>query len=102
MFTLEMAGKSIAVTDASEERAEDFFRSDLFKSHLRELQSDGRPLWSGTSLLNVRRASEMEIAAFRKAEAADADEDDNEASEGAVTFSVVYLVETENEDAESC
>ena len=34
MFTLEIAGKPIAVTDAGEERAENFFRSDLFKSHL--------------------------------------------------------------------
>ena len=101
MFALEIASKPIAVTDAGEERAEDFFRSDLFKSHLRELQSDGRPLWDGTSLLNVRPASEVEIAAFRRAEAADADEDEKEASEGAVTFSVVYLAETENEDAKA-
>ncbi len=94
MFTLEIAGKPTAVTDAGEERAEDFFRSDLFKSHLRELQSEGRPLWDGASLLTLRPASEVEVAAFRRAEAVDADEDDE-------AFSVIYLVEAEDEDCEA-
>ena len=97
MFTLEIAGQPIAVTDAGEDRAEDFFASDLFRSHLRELQSDGRPLWDGASVLTVRPASEAEIAAFRTAEA-HSDPDEDEASEEAEAFSVVYLVEAEDED----
>src|SRR5215210_6534806 len=101
MFTLEIAGKPIAVTDAGEERAEDFFRSDLFRGHLRELQSEGRPLWDGASLLNVRPASEVEVVAFKRVEAADADEDDDETLEGAEVLSVIYLVEAEGEDLEA-
>jgi|SRR5215210_3213279 len=101
MFTLEIAGKPIAVTDAGEDRAEDFFRSDLFRGHLRELQSEERPLWDGASLLSVRPASEVEVAAFRRAETSDTDEDDDGALEGAETFSVVYLVEAEDGDSEA-
>jgi len=58
----------------------------------------GRPLWDGASLLRVQPASEVEIAAFRTAEAADADE---EVVDGAEGLSVVYLVEAEDEDAET-
>ena len=45
------------------------------RAGIRGLESKGRPLWDGTSLLRVQPASEVEIAAFRTAEAADADEE---------------------------
>ena len=57
-------------------------------------------MWDGASLLTVRPASEVEIAAFKRAEASDADEDVEEPWEEAETFSVVYLVQSEDEDLE--
>jgi hypothetical protein len=68
------------------------------RAGIRGLESKGRPLWDGASLLRVQPASEVEIAAFRTAEAADADE---EVVDGAEGLSVVYLVEAEDEDAET-
>ena len=99
MFTLEIAGQPVAVTDAGKQRAEDFFTSDLFRGSLRELQSAGEALWDGSSVLNVRPASAVEAAAFRVA-LADSDEDD-EALDGAEAFSVVYLVEVEEWGSEA-
>ena len=64
MFTLEIAGKPIAVTDASEDDARDVLESETFKQDLMQLESDGAPLWDGFASLSVRQATRAEIAAF--------------------------------------
>ena len=80
MFTLECAGKPLAVTDAAEDQARELFLSEEFTADLRELTSDGAPLWDGKAALTVRRATEQEI------------------EEGEETFNVVYLVEVDEAD----
>jgi hypothetical protein len=47
MFTLEIAGKPIAITDASEVDAREVLESETFKQDLMHIESDGAPLWDG-------------------------------------------------------
>lgn len=94
MFTLECAGKPLAVTDAAEDQARELFLSEEFTADLRELTSDGAPLWDGEAALVVRRATEQEIEEFDDAEW----EDDADLEEGEETFNVVYLVEVDEGD----
>lgn len=64
MFTLEIAGKAIAITDASENEARELFESEAFKDDLMKVESDGAPIWDGFASLTVRPATRAEIAAF--------------------------------------
>jgi len=64
MFTLEVAGKPIAVTNANEDEACDIFESDAFREDLRTVESDGAPIWDGLSKVRIRPATREEIAAF--------------------------------------
>jgi hypothetical protein len=73
MFTLEIGGKAIAITDAEEAQARDIFESDEFRQDLAALTCDGTPLWDGQAPLTIRHASPEEVAIF---EAPDADVDD--------------------------
>jgi hypothetical protein len=73
MFTLEIAGNPIAITDADEAQARAIFESDEFKQDLTAMTSDGIPLWDGRATLTIRPASQEETAAF---EAPDMDVDD--------------------------
>ena len=63
MFTLEIAGRAVTVTDLDEARASHLFDSEWLQDEVRSLESEGRPLWKGPASFNVRRASE-EIDAF--------------------------------------
>lgn len=74
MFTLEIGGRAIAMTDADDSQARELFGSEDFKSDLRSLESEGRPLWDGSARLDVRPSSEEEIEAFDAA--LDGDEDE--------------------------
>jgi hypothetical protein len=82
MFTLEIDGKPVAITDTDEAQAREIFESDEFKQDLTVLTSEGTPLWDGRAPLNVRPASEQEITAFEAPldedfdEAGDEDEDE--------------------------
>ena len=92
MFTLEIKGTAIAVTNATEDEAAGLFESEEFKEDLKSLTSEGTVLWDGTSPLTVRPASEDEIDSFDEAmnddEYEDEDEDDDEEP-----IDVVFLVE---------
>lgn len=84
MFTLEIAGKAIAITNAEEEQARELFMSEDFREDLKSFTSEGSPLWDGSAAFTVRRASDDEIEAFDDAIAEDEedwDEEDVEASE---------------------
>jgi hypothetical protein len=98
MFTLEIGGRPVAMTDASEERAYELFHGQMFKAHLGQLVSQGHRLWDGTAPLVVRPSSKDEIVKFKRIQAAaDEEQDDEEELEA---FSVVYLVEAEEDEAE--
>ncbi len=78
MFTLEIGGRPIAVTDANEADAKAIFESGAFKQDLTALTSEGAPLWDGRAPLSIRPASQQEVAEFGAPEddAADEEEDD--------------------------
>jgi len=70
MYTLELAGRPVAVTDRSEEEAGRLFASPAFKADLAVLQDpDGHPIWDGPHQQSsdpiVRRASPEEVAHFQ-------------------------------------
>ncbi len=89
MFTLEIGGDAIAITDAAEAQALAIFESDEFKQDLRVMTSDGTPLWDGKAPLNVRPASQEEVAAFGSPDLDVEDDSDDEAENGLfVTFLV--------------
>lgn len=81
MFTLEIAGKAVAITNANEDQARELFMSEEFQDDLKSFTSEGQPLWDGSATFNVRRASDDEIDAFDDAMAEDEEEWDNEEDE---------------------
>jgi hypothetical protein len=85
MFTLEIGGNPVAITDADEAQARAIFESDEFKHDLTVLTREGTPLWDGSAPLNVRSASQEEAAAL---EAPELDVDDEEDDDLFVTFLV--------------
>lgn len=102
MFTLEIGRKAIAVIDADEEQARAVFDQEAFKDDLRQMTSDGAPLWDGVAPLTVRPASEDEAETFETlldegAEAFDDDDgaDGEEEEEG---LDVLFLVPIDEDD----
>jgi len=107
MFTLEIAGKAIAITNADEEQARELFMSEDFREDLKSFTSEGQPLWDGSAAFTVRRASDDEIEAFDDAIAEDeedwdeeevenSDEDDDE--EGIDVMFLVTVDEMDDQD----
>lgn len=107
MFTLEIAGKAIAITNADEEQARELFMSEDFREDLKSFTSEGQPLWDGSAAFTVRRASDDEIEAFDDAiaedeedwdeeEVEDSDEDDDE--EGIDVMFLVTVDEMDDQD----
>ncbi len=92
MFTLEIKGTAIAVTNATEDEASGLFESEEFKEDLKKLTSEGQPLWDGKAPVTIRPASEDEIDSFDEAMNDDEyeDEDDGDDEE---PIDVVFLVE---------
>ena len=97
MFTLEIDGRPIAITDAEEVQARDIFQSDEFRQDLAVMTSEGTPLWNGQAPLTIRPASEQEIAAF---EAPEFDVDDDEDEEDGDGVFVTFLVPIDHDPAE--
>jgi hypothetical protein len=78
MYTLEIAGKPVAITDADEAQARELFTSEAFKEDIAAMESEGQPLWDGKAPLVIRASSKEESENFEQA----LDEDDDE-EEGA-------------------
>ena len=97
MFTLEIDGRSIAITDVEEAQARDIFESDEFKQDLTVMTSDGKPLWDGQASLTIRPASEQEVAAFQAPEF-DVDDDDEDEEEDGVFVTFLVPVDHDHED----
>lgn len=95
MFTLEIKGTSIAVTNADNEEASGLFESDEFKEDLKTLTTDGQALWDGKAPITVRPASEDEIDSFDEAMNDEdyEDEDEDDADDDEEPIDVVFLVE---------
>ncbi len=94
MFTLEIAGKPVAVTDADGEGARELFEADEFREDLLSLESDGRPIWDGVAAFHIRPANDEEMDALEQSlDEADTertdDEDDDDDEEG---INVLFLV----------
>jgi hypothetical protein len=67
MFTLEINGTALVVTNADEESARALLESEEFKEDLKSFTSDGQPLWDGKAPLSVRPSTEDEIDSFDEA-----------------------------------
>ena len=98
MFTLEIAGTPIVVTNANEEDARELLESEDFKEDLKTLTADGRPLWDGTAPLSIRPASEDEIDAFDEAVNDESYEDEDPTDDDDEAIDVVFLVEIDESD----
>lgn len=98
MYTLEIAGQAIAVTNADEDQALELFLSECFKDDLKSFKSEGRPLWDGSAALTTRPASEDEIDAFQEALDEEDEEDYDDEEFGDIDVDVVFLVSIDEID----
>jgi hypothetical protein len=96
MFTLEIKGTPLVITNATESEATDLFESEEFKEDLRTLTTDGRPLWDGTAPLVIRPASKEEIESFDTALDDEEFEDEDETDDDDDPIDVVFLVEVDD------
>jgi hypothetical protein len=98
MFTLEIKGKAIVVTNATQDEAAGLFESEEFKEDLKTLTSEGQPLWDGSAPLTVRPASEDEVDSFDEAMNDEEYEDADDADDDDEPIDVVFLVEIDAMD----
>jgi hypothetical protein len=106
MYTLEINGTALVVTNADEPEARALLESEDFKSDLKTLTAEGRPLWDGSAPLNIRKASESEVEAFEEAlndEDYEDEEDEDEEQEEEdgqedEPIDIVFLVEIDEAD----
>jgi hypothetical protein len=113
MFTLEINGTALVVTNADEVSARALLESEEFKEDLKSFTSDGRALWDGKAPLTVRPATEDEIDSFDEAlnddeyeeEEEDADDDaepkaanDDDEDDDEEPIDIVFLVEIDEQD----
>src|SRR4051812_23090395 len=90
MFTVEIAGKPIAVTNASEDEACEVFESDAFKEDLMVMESEGAPIWDGFAPMTIRPATREEAGDFEDAPT----EEDGELTDE-VTPLVMFLIDVD-------
>jgi hypothetical protein len=110
MYTLEINGTALVVTNADEPEARALLESEDFKSDLKTLTAEGRPLWDGSAPLNIRKASESEVEAFEEAlndddyededDEEDEEDEDEEQEDGQEDepIDIVFLVEIDEAD----
>jgi hypothetical protein len=97
MFTVEIAGRAIAVTNADEAQARELIESEEFREDLTIIHSDGKPVWDGKASLDLRPATPDEEEEFEDADDLD-DEDEVEDDEPSVVFLIDIDDEEEDED----
>jgi hypothetical protein len=98
MFTFEVGGIPIAVTNADEVQALEVFESEEFKRDLVILTSDGTPLWDGKAPIAVRTAFRHEVFLF---EATDLDVDDFDVGADEDSVFVTFLVPVDHDYEET-
>jgi hypothetical protein len=94
MFTVEIGGRAIAVTNADEDQARELIDSEEFREDLTIIHSEGKPIWDGKSKLEIRTATKDEEEEFESADDLD-DEDDSDDEP-----SVVFLVDIDDDEDE--
>ena len=94
MFTVEIDGRAIAVTNAQEDQARDLIESEEFLDDLMVMESNGKPVWNGQTPVTLRPATPDEKAEFHEAEDLDDDIDDEDEP------CVVFLIDIDDEDDE--
>ena len=97
MFTLEIGGKPVAITDADEAQARAIFESNEFRRDLTAMTSQGAPLWDGRTPLTIRPASQNEMAEFQAPDLA-YDEDPEDDEEGSLSVTFLVPVDHDHED----
>jgi hypothetical protein len=65
MFTLEINGKPIAITDGDERQAHRVFDGETFKHDMQRWLTDHGPVWDGKAAFHVRPATKEEIGQFQ-------------------------------------
>jgi hypothetical protein len=106
MFTLEIGGKPVAVTDCDESGAQELLGRPDFREDLLSLQSDGRPIWDGSAPLTFRRSSTEETQAFEHGMEEDEDDADDAPDRNDETgapedlATIMFLVSIDDETAE--
>jgi hypothetical protein len=100
MFILEIAGKAVAITNADQDQAHELFMSEDFKDDLKSFSSEGKPLWDGSALLVVRRATDDEIEAFDEAMEDDDDLDDEDDDEDGIDVMFLALIDEMDDDSD--
>jgi hypothetical protein len=100
MFILEIAGKAVAITNADQDQAHELFMSEDFKDDLKSFSSEGKPLWDGSSLLTIRRATDDEIEAFDEAMEDDEDLDDEDDDEDGIDVMFLALIDEMDDDSD--
>lgn len=93
MFTLEIGGRAVAVTNAGAEEAERIFGGEEFREDLMALETDEGPLWDGEAPLSVRKATPEEAAEFEQLDVEEDEGDDEE--DGPI---ILFLVEVNDLD----
>lgn len=88
MWTIVAGTMAIAVTDASEEAAQALLDDPDLRDDLTMLRSGGVPLWDGLQALELRPATQDEIAEFDDTFAADEEPDDDDGG-----ASLVFLLD---------
>ena len=93
MFTVEIEGRAIAVTNAQEAQARELIESEEFLEDLTVIHSGGKPIWDGETELSLRPATPAEVEEFEDADDLDEDEtvDEDEPS-------VVFLIDIDDEE----
>jgi hypothetical protein len=65
MYTLEIAGKPVALIDADEQRARALVSGEVFKADMQRWKLGDSALWDGRAGFAVRPASAEEAAQFQ-------------------------------------
>ncbi len=95
MFTVEIDGRAIAVTNAQEDQARDLIESEEFLDDLMVMESNGKPVWNGQTPVTLRPATPDEKAEFHEADDLDDDDMDDEDEP-----CVVFLIDIDDEEDE--
>ncbi|HEY7764058.1 MAG TPA: hypothetical protein VG758_04175 [Hyphomicrobiaceae bacterium] len=65
MFTLEIGGKPVALIQADQTEAREFFEAETFRQDMQRWVSDGKPVWDGHAEFSIRPAADEEIQHFK-------------------------------------
>jgi hypothetical protein len=92
IFTLDVGQRPVLTFEAKNLReAHEICHEHWLLADLKQMTSDGRPLWDGKTRLRARYAVDAEKAAFRAAETSTDDSED---------LPLVFLIEVDREAAE--